>query len=131
MCYGAKTQYDNKPYENSHIAFVSTVYRTLNMCVSNLFNGDYDLVETYKELYNDTKIDNVMKKFSCVSKNIINAIKEDAPIENSLFDECFNNMYEEAKKDSLEEKFIYKSLKFVDELENLENPSLKKCNCTL
>lgn len=57
MCYGAKTQYDDKPYENSHIAFVSTVYRTLNMCVSNLFNGDYDLVETYKELYNDTKID--------------------------------------------------------------------------
>lgn len=57
MCYGAKTQYDDKPYENSHIAFVSTVYRTLNMCVSNLFNGDYDLVETYKELYNDTKTD--------------------------------------------------------------------------
>lgn len=82
-------------------------------------------------LCNDTKIDNVMKKFSCVSKNIINAIKEDAPIENSLFDECFNNMYEEAKKDSLEEKFIYKSLKFVDELENLENPYLSNRICKL
>ena len=57
MCYGAKTQYDNKPYKNSHIAFVSTVYRTLNMCVSNLFHGDYDLSETYKELYNNTKTD--------------------------------------------------------------------------
>lgn len=57
MCYGAKTQYDNKPYENSHIAFVSTVYRTLNMCVSNLFHGDYDLAETYKDLYNKTKTD--------------------------------------------------------------------------
>ena len=57
MCYGAKTQYDDKPYENSHIAFVSTVYRTLNMCVSNLFHGDCDLAETYKELYNDTKTD--------------------------------------------------------------------------
>ena len=57
MCYGAKTQYDNKPYENSHIAFVSTVYRTLNMCVSNLFHGDYDIAETYKELYNKTKTD--------------------------------------------------------------------------
>ena len=57
MCYGAKTQYDDKPYENSHIAFVSTVYRTLNMCVSNLFHGDYDLAETYKELYNNTKTD--------------------------------------------------------------------------
>lgn len=57
MCYGARTQYNDKPYENSHIAFVSTVYRTLNMCVSNLFHGDYDLAETYKELYNNTKTD--------------------------------------------------------------------------
>ena len=57
MCYGAKTQYDNKPYENSHIAFVSTVYRTLNMCVSNLFHGDHDIAETYKDLYNKTKTD--------------------------------------------------------------------------
>lgn len=55
MCYGARTQYNDKPYENSHIAFVSTVYRTLNMCVSNLFHGDYDLAEIYKELYNNTK----------------------------------------------------------------------------
>ena len=60
MCYGARTQYNDKPYENSHIAFVSTVYRTLNVCVSNLFHGDYDLAETYKELYDNTKI-NKMK----------------------------------------------------------------------
>ena len=56
MCYGARTQYDDKPYKNSHIAFVSTVYRTLNMCVSNLFHGDYDLAELYKDIYDQNKI---------------------------------------------------------------------------
>ena len=55
MCYGARTQYDDKPYKNSHIAFVSTVYRTLNMCVSNLFHGDYDLAELYKDIYDQNK----------------------------------------------------------------------------
>ena len=55
MCYGARTQYDDKPYKNSHIAFVSTVYRTLNMGVSNLFHGDYDLAELYKDIYDQNK----------------------------------------------------------------------------
>lgn len=55
MCYGARTKYDDKPYKNSHIAFVSTVYRTLNMCVSNLFHGDYDLAELYKDIYDQNK----------------------------------------------------------------------------
>ena len=82
-------------------------------------------------LCNNTKNDNVMEKFSYIRKNIVDAIKEDAPIENSLLDECFNNMYEEAKKDSLEEKFIYKSLKFVDELEGVGNPFLANRICKL
>ncbi len=82
-------------------------------------------------LCNNIEFNNVMEKFSSIRKNVIDAIKEDAPIENTLFDECFKNMYEDAKKNSLEKIFIYKSLKLVDILENMENPYLANRICKL
>lgn len=82
-------------------------------------------------LCKNTPFNNTTEKFSKISKNIVDATKEKAPIENSLFDDYYNSMYDEFKQDSLEDKFIYKSLKLVDELENLGNSILADRICNI
>lgn len=82
-------------------------------------------------LCKNTPFNNTTEKFSQISKNIVDATKEKAPIENSIFDDCFNSMYDEFKQDSLEGQFIYKSLKLVDELEALGNSVLADRLCNI
>ena len=72
-------------------------------------------------LCKNATFNNISEKFCQIRKNIIDATKEKAPIENSLFDDCFSTMYDEFKQKSLEDKFIYKSLNLADELVTLGN----------
>ncbi len=72
-------------------------------------------------LCKNATFNNISEKFCQIRKNIIDTTKEKAPIENSLFDNCFSTMYDEFKQKSLEDKFIYKSLNLADELVTLGN----------
>lgn len=81
-------------------------------------------------LCKNVQFNNISEKFDQISKNIIEITKEKAPIENSMFDDCFNTMYDEFKQNALEKKFIYKSLKLIDKLDTLKASFLidRLCN---
>lgn len=82
-------------------------------------------------LCKNTNFNNPMEKFSNIRRNIIEATKENAPIENSLFDDCFASLYDEFKQNSYEDKFVYKSLQLTDELVNLGNFYLADRICNI
>lgn len=105
-------------------------FKKQNERTYNMLKKHASMQLTEIALCQNRPFNNISEKFSQIRKNIIEIAKEKAPIENSAFDECFNSMYDEFKQDSLEEKFIYKSLKLVDELETLGNSFLadKICN---
>lgn len=82
-------------------------------------------------LCKNVQFNNISEKFDQISKNIIETTKEKAPIENSMFDDCFNTMYDEFKQNFLEKKFIYKSLKLIDKLDTLKASFLADRLCNL
>ena len=82
-------------------------------------------------LRGNTSGQNASEQFAKMQKNVIEAIKEGAPVENSIFKERFIEIYDEYKNNSFEDKFLDKSLKFVEELNNLGNPILANNICII
>lgn len=72
------------------------------LCKGQNFNNDYE-------------------KFMKVSKNIIQSVREKAPIENTMFRDFYSEMFDKFKSNSLDSLFIKKSFELVKKLNSLGN----------
>lgn len=82
--------------------FLSIIITNITLCKEVPFNSDYE-------------------KFMAVSKNIIKSAKKKLPIENSLFNDFYSDMYDSFKYNSQESIFINKSFELVKSLNSLGN----------
>ena len=110
---------------------LSDNYKKQNERTYNMLKKHASMQLTEISLCKNTSFNNISEKFSQIRKNIIEIAKEKAPIENSAFDECFASMYDEFKADSLDDKFLNKSLQIVEELEALGNFFLADRICNI
>lgn len=70
------------------------------------------------------KSNNPMETFLKLRKNLINAVKNKEPIENSIFNDYYSSLYDEFKNESSDNRFVKKSLELEKELISLGNPIL-------
>lgn len=118
-----------------------SAYKKLNM-FSDSYKVDYE--RSYSMLKKHISIDltNIMlgnsasitdagEEFSKVRKSVLEAVKEGAPIENSIFNEHFSKIYDAHKNNSLEDRFVSKAINFVEEINAAGNSILANNICRI
>lgn len=118
-----------------------SAYKKLNM-FSDSYKVDYE--RSYSMLKKHISIDltNIMlgnsasitdagEEFSKVRKSVLEAVKEGAPIENSIFNEHFSKIYDAHKNNSLEDRFVRKAINFVEEINAAGNSILANNICRI
>lgn len=116
---------------NKDLALLSEDYKINDEKNYSMMKKYISIELTNIMLRGNTSGQNASEQFAKMQKNVIEAIKEGAPVENSIFKERFIEIYDEYKNNSFEDKFVDKSLKFVEKLNSLGNPILANNICII